>query len=75
MRHAQATRVHVVLTRSNGLVSVVIEDNGRGFDLTDAPKDRLGLVGMRERAELIGGNVEIESFVGHGTCVSMNIPL
>jgi two-component system CheB/CheR fusion protein len=80
-RHAGATRVSVVLGRRSGDAVAVIEDDGTGFD-PDAPatpilgrRGGLGLAGMRERVELLGGTVEVESAPGRGTTVIARIPL
>ncbi|MBI5095246.1 MAG: HAMP domain-containing protein [Candidatus Hydrogenedentes bacterium] len=78
IRHAHASRVSVVVLRHDAHVTLVVEDNGRGFDL-ESVRSRgsksLGLVGIRERAALIGGDVEFESHPGKGTEVLVSIPL
>jgi PAS domain S-box-containing protein len=78
-RHAGAGRVNVALLRAPGHVSAVVEDDGRGFDPEAAadPADghRLGLLGMRERATLVGGTLAIESAPGRGTTVIARVPL
>ena len=74
-KHAGATAVSVVVTRPDGFVSVVVEDDGSGFDPAVAPKGRLGLLGMRERVELVGGKIDIESAPGAGTTVAVQIPI
>jgi signal transduction histidine kinase len=74
-KHAGATLASVVVTRTEKGVSVVVEDDGTGFDPDHTPKGRLGLLGMRERAELAGGVFEIESSPGAGVTVVMQIPL
>lgn len=73
-RHAGATAVGVVVRRTGGYVSVVVEDNGSGFD-PSAATDRLGLVGMRERVSSVGGELEIESRPGAGTSIIITIPV
>jgi PAS domain S-box-containing protein len=80
LKHAQARRVSLVLQRFPGHVSVVVEDDGRGFDVetVTAPAGdggRLGLLGMRERVALVGGTLTVESFPGQGTTVIARIPL
>ena len=70
-KHAQADRVRVEVARDNGTVEVVVEDDGHGFDPTTATAG-LGLVGMRERVELTGGRLEIQS--RPGTRVSAQLP-
>jgi len=78
-KHAHAKNASVLLERVDGSVSLVIEDDGVGFDL--AKKERItdndrgmGLLGMKERAELVGGTVQIESVPGGGTTVLVRVP-
>jgi PAS domain S-box-containing protein len=73
-RHAQARLVSVVVERQDGRAVAIVEDNGIGFD-PEAATDRLGLIGMRERAALVGGRFEVESSRGGGTSVIVQIPL
>jgi PAS domain S-box-containing protein len=75
LKHAAARHVSVVLQRSPGLVSAVVEDDGRGFDADTVAVHRLGLLGMRERAALVGGTLVLESGPGRGTTVIARIPL
>jgi PAS domain S-box-containing protein len=80
LKHAAAQRVSVVLQRTPGQVSAVVEDDGRGFDADSAPaasaaERRLGLLGMRERVSLVGGTLTVESAVGRGTTVIARVPL
>lgn len=75
-KHAEAKRVEVVLKKQNGEIVLIVEDDGRGFD-TGAkfdPTGGLGLIGMRERASLIGGSLEIESSEGKGTSIFARVP-
>jgi PAS domain S-box-containing protein len=74
-KHAGATVVSVVVTRPDEFVSVVVEDNGTGFDPDAVPKGRLGLMGMRERVELVGGEIDIGSSPGAGTTIAVRIPV
>lgn len=73
-KYARASRVGVVVTRPAGGLSVVIEDDGAGFDPDAVPCGRLGLLGMRERAGLVGGTLSVESGAGTGTTVTLRIP-
>ncbi len=76
-RHAHPSRVQVWLRTEGGLATVRVRDDGRGFDpeaAIRAGRSR-GLVGMRERAELLGGELRIESTPGEGATVTAVIPL
>jgi signal transduction histidine kinase len=75
-KHARADHVDVVLERSSENVSLIIEDNGVGFEPSnvDANSGGLGLIGMRERAALIGGHLQIESSRGRGTTIIFRAP-
>jgi len=75
-RHSRATRVEVVLQKERDRLVLAIRDNGRGFDQADPSlSGSLGLVGMRERAAMLGGGVSISSAPGKGTSVIAWIPL
>jgi PAS domain S-box-containing protein len=79
-KHAAATRVSVILQRRPGHLLAIIEDNGRGFDLAavraaTGAGHKLGLFGMRERAALVGGTLNVESAPGRGTTVFVRMPL
>ncbi|OGO66881.1 MAG: hypothetical protein A2Z49_08465 [Chloroflexi bacterium RBG_19FT_COMBO_56_12] len=73
--HAQATHVDVLINLQNCQVITIVEDNGVGF-LPTSPNfdDHLGLFGMRERIEMLGGNFTIESSPGKGTLVRTEVP-
>jgi two-component system, chemotaxis family, CheB/CheR fusion protein len=77
MKYARPTRVDVLLERRDQQVVLIIEDDGVGFDPQAAMADGkgLGLVGMRERATLVGGALEIESKPGEGTAVFARVPI
>lgn len=76
-RHAQARTVSVVIESRHGRVRTLIEDDGVGFDLQkpNGSRRRLGLYGMKERAELLGGSFHVESEPGRGTVVLVDVPL
>ena len=72
-RHSNATRVVVNLRMINDEISLSIADNGKGFDTSQANKKTLGLLGMKERAAMIGGNLEIISESGKGTTIAITV--
>jgi PAS domain S-box-containing protein len=75
-KHAEAQRVSVILERRDGELTALVEDDGRGFDpanLKSLERRGLGLVGMRERVSLAGGNLLIESGEGKGTTVRVRL--
>ena len=73
--HAQATRVDVLLSLHNKHLVTIVEDDGVGFlDSSPSLEDHLGLFGMRERIEMLGGTFTIESSPGKGTTVKAEVP-
>ena len=75
-RHTRATRVKASLMKENGSLVMEISDNGKGITREDISNPKsLGLVGMRERALLWGGEVDISGVQGKGTTVTVHIPL
>jgi signal transduction histidine kinase len=78
VRHAKATEVQLVISRSGDTVRMDIGDNGKSFHVEKAllakTKNRLGLIGMRERMEMVGGTLAIVSEPGKGTTVHAKIP-
>lgn len=78
--HAQARSADVTIRPSLGTVQAIVRDDGVGFDLTAAlgatpRRQPLGLIGMQERASLLGGSVIVDSRPGGGTTVSVTLPL
>ncbi len=75
-RYAEAQSVSILVERRGNAIVAVIEDDGRGFDLDLIKKERhLGLAGMQERAELLGGTLTIESTPSKGTSIFVSIPV
>jgi PAS domain S-box-containing protein len=75
VRHSQATRVDVLLERRGDRLMTIIEDNGIGFNpQTVGQNSRLGLLGMRERADMLEGTLVIESAAGAGTTIYVEVP-
>jgi signal transduction histidine kinase len=76
VKHAQARNVALLLDQSADRVSLIIEDDGVGFDVEQRfPSHRFGVTGMRERTALLAGTFDIESSPGRGTTVAVRIPL
>ena len=75
-KHAEATRVEIVLDKRGDLIVLIIEDDGIGFNTEDKENREkgIGLIGMKERAAMIGGNLEIESAPGKGTTIFARVP-
>lgn len=77
-RHAHATKVAIRLVFEEAAVEAMVEDNGQGFDLAEATSSRergLGLFGMRERVELVGGTFNITTKPGAGTRIRIGVPV
>ncbi|HEX8243221.1 MAG TPA: GAF domain-containing sensor histidine kinase [Longimicrobium sp.] len=74
-RHAQARRVVVRLARTGDALELSVADDGIGFDVGAVPAGRFGLVGMSERARLLGGTAAVDSAPGAGTRVEVRVPL
>jgi PAS domain S-box-containing protein len=79
LKHAQGSRVSLIVERRAEEVIMIVEDDGRGFDVEAVPRHpgskRLGLLGMKERAALMDGEMKIESSPGNGTTLFVRIPL
>jgi signal transduction histidine kinase len=75
VKHAHARAVSIVLARKPDTVAIVIEDDGRGFDPAVTRDDGFGLAGMRERAGLLEGRLQIESRAGAGTTIVAEVPV
>jgi two-component system, NarL family, sensor histidine kinase DevS len=75
VKHAEADSVHVILSGRTRSVSLVIQDDGRGFSRAQLPDGGFGLVGMRERVASVNGALDIESAHGVGTRLTVELPL
>jgi two-component system sensor histidine kinase UhpB len=79
VKHADATNVMVRLQQKPEAIALTIKDNGKGFDideiLTDHQRERIGILGMKERASMVGGSLSIQSRKGHGTQIFVEIPV
>ncbi len=75
IRHANAQHVRVEFTTMPDQVVLLIEDDGQGFDTEALAKGRFGLVGLNERARLLGGDLDVCSAPGEGTVLTVVVPL
>ena len=75
VKHAGAEHVSIVVTRKNGRAKVMIEDDGRGFDPALSRGGGLGLLGMRERVELLDGTLQIDAAPRAGTTLIVELPV
>jgi PAS domain S-box-containing protein len=76
LRHAQATKVNIKIKKEKGYFTLSVSDNGKG--MTEGEKSEqqsLGILGMRERAHLIGGEIDIKGVKGKGTVVTVRVPI
>jgi signal transduction histidine kinase len=79
VRHAQATQAHLNIYFTSQDVTLEVTDNGKGFDVPSSPAEfapagHFGLLGLSERAELIGARLEIQSSLDHGSRVTLHLP-
>jgi len=75
-KHSRAAAISIVMRRNDGMLTTLVEDNGRGFDPASIQPGRgLGLIGMRERAELVEGRLVVESAAGAGTRIRLEVPI
>ena len=78
-RHSEALLVEMTIDFSDDALTLVINDNGKGFDMPSRTSDlvlsgRLGIIGMRERARLVGGTMVVQSVAGVGTTITLRMP-
>lgn len=79
-KYAEASLISVQLVRQNNVLGIQIRDNGKGFDAEgiegrSAEQGSFGMTNMRERAELIDGRLQIKSVPGHGTTITVMVPI
>lgn len=79
-KHAKASRVNILLEPRDDFTVLIVEDDGDGFEpdeqiLINKDKIGMGLIGMQERAALVGGSLEIESAKGEGTTIYVRVPI
>ncbi len=74
IKHAEATFVKVKLEICNQYITVIVKDNGKGFDPDEKKEKSFGIIGMRERVEMLEGELSIDSTIGKGTSVIIKVP-
>ncbi|MBP6573786.1 MAG: sensor histidine kinase, partial [Flavobacteriales bacterium] len=74
LKHAKATAITISVTRTTGALNVMVEDNGKGFDMSQV-SEGMGLGNLRQRAAEVGGAVQFDSSPGYGTTVTIDVPL
>ena len=75
IKHAEAQHAAMRLVTTANYVQLLIEDDGRGFDPSRVSQDSYGLIGLNERARVMGGTLRLESSDGAGTRLEVNVPL
>lgn len=75
LKHAEASEITVKLELAKHHVTVIVKDNGKGFDIREKKHDSFGLIGMRERVDLLDGNITIDSSIGAGTIIMIQVPI
>lgn len=74
-KHAQASEVDIEMTKAGRDLVTVVRDNGKGFNPDEIPTGHYGLLGIRERAEYLGGSLEIHSEIGNGSTFTIRLPV
>jgi two-component system, NarL family, sensor histidine kinase DegS len=75
LKHANACSIKVKIEMLKSAILVTINDNGAGFDATNTKPESFGIIGMKERADLLHGEITIDSKIGKGTAVTIRVPL
>jgi two-component system sensor histidine kinase DegS len=75
LKHATAREIQVKIELSKANITVVIKDDGKGFDVGEKNPESFGIIGMRERVELLEGEMSIDSKLGRGTIVLIQVPI
>lgn len=75
MKHSEAKEIVVKLEMKRDHITVVIRDDGKGFDINQKKANSFGLIGMKERVEILDGEISIDSKIGQGTIVMIQVPL
>jgi signal transduction histidine kinase len=74
VKHANASSALIRMVREGDRVRLSVTDDGGGFEPNAVPRGHLGLIGMRQRVDLVGGELRVESQPGHGTLIEATVP-
>lgn len=74
-KHSEASHIHVKLELNKDNIIAIIKDDGKGFDISKKIEGSYGLIGMRERVDLLNGELTIDSKIGFGTVILIRVPL
>ena len=74
VKHANAANATLKIWRDAGRVYLSVTDDGDGFNPDDVPRGHLGLIGMRQRVDLVGGELRVDSEAGSGTTIAASVP-
>ncbi|TGB02378.1 sensor histidine kinase [Halobacillus salinus] len=75
LKHAEATEIKVKVEMTHNATTIIVKDDGKGFDPSEKKEQSFGLVGMRERVDMLDGEMKIDSSPGKGTMVTILIPI
>ncbi|WP_226580635.1 sensor histidine kinase [Halobacillus litoralis] len=75
VKHAEASIIKVKVEMKPSAVSIIVKDDGRGFDPSKKKDKSFGLMGMRERVDMLDGELNIDSSIGEGTIVTIHLPI
>lgn len=75
VKHAEPKEIKVKVELKSNAVMIVVKDDGKGFDTTQKKEKSFGLVGMRERVDMLDGELNIDSSLGEGTIVTIHLPI
>ncbi|KGR80104.1 sensor histidine kinase [Ureibacillus manganicus] len=75
IKHGQASDIWVKIEWLKNQINIIVKDNGSGFDINQVKEKTFGLVGMKERIDLLKGTMEMKSNIGEGTVILFKIPL
>jgi signal transduction histidine kinase len=75
VKHANASNAAIRIARERDSVLLAVSDDGVGFAPDEVPRGHLGLIGMRQRVDLVGGELRVESKARRGTTIEASVPV